>query len=370
MSFTSKLSAALAGAGLMYFLDPDRGHRRRAKLADAAVHARHRERELVAKAIRDGRHRVQGITQRANQRTDRDNSDEVVAGRVHTRLGRAVSHPHAIELSVNDGCVVLHGDVLEREAEAALAAARDTAGVRAVVDDLARHESAGSTPTLQGKDRLAQRGGTAWTPALQVGAIGAGSLIAIYGLARRGVSGLVLGAAGGALVARAITNRPLLLRDKGIVVYKTLTVHAPLERVREVWRHLDEFPRFLEHVRSVEVSGNRSRWTVAAMAGAPAKFDVEITSDEPCLIAWRTLPDQLVQHEGTVQFEAIDSDAATRVHIELSYHPFGGVLGHAIARMLGLDPKHRMDDDLVRLKGLLERGPRRVHPHRFDLATD
>src|SRR6185312_651219 len=111
MSLTSKLSAALAGAGLMYFFDPDRGNPRRAKLANAAVHARRRERELVDKAIRDARHRVRGVAQRAKHRDDRDIPDEVVAGRVHTRLGRTVSHPRAIELSVNDGCVVVRGDI-------------------------------------------------------------------------------------------------------------------------------------------------------------------------------------------------------------------------------------------------------------------
>ena len=53
MSLTSKLSAALAGAASSYFFDPDRGHPRRAKLANAAVHARKREHELVGKAVRD-----------------------------------------------------------------------------------------------------------------------------------------------------------------------------------------------------------------------------------------------------------------------------------------------------------------------------
>jgi len=354
MSFTFKLSSALAGAGLMYFLDPDRGHRRRAKLADAAVHARRRERELVAKAVRDGRHRMRGLAERAKRRrSDRDAPDEVIEGRVHARLGRAISHAHAIELSVNDGCVVLRGDVLEREADAALDAVRDTAGVHDVIDELERHETAGSVPMLQGEGRVDHRG-DAWTPVLQLGAIGAGSLMAIYGLARRGIGGLVLGAAGGALVTRAIANRPLRVSRKGIVVQKTLTVNAPVEHVREQWRRLDQFPLFLDHVRSVEVFGKRSRWTVEAFPGTSAKFDVEITRDEPDVIAWRTPSDQLVQHEGTVRFERVDSDAGTRVHIDLSYRPFGGVLGHVVAHVLGFDPKHRMDDDLVRLKRLFE----------------
>jgi uncharacterized membrane protein len=371
MSFTSKLSAALAGAGLMYFLDPDRGHPRRTKLANAAVHLRRRERELVDKAIRDARHRVRGVAERAKHRRDRDISDEVLDGRVHALLGRTVSHPRAIELSVNGACVSLHGDILEREADAALAAVREIAGVREVVDELSRHEAAGTIPMLQGEGHLSHTRGGAWTPALQVGAIGAGTLMAMVGLARRGVIGLAIAAGGGALLVRAIANRPLRLGAKGIVVHKTLTVDAPVERVRDLWRRLDDFPRFLEHVRSVEVSGARSRWTIATFPGASATFEAEITRDEPDLVAWRTLPDQLVQHEGTVRFEGVDGQEheMTRVHVELSYRPVGGLLGHAIARVLGLDPKHRMDVDLVRLKGLLEHGFTRAHHQRFELVA-
>ena len=368
MSITSKLSAALAGAGLMYFLDPDRGHPRRVKLANAAVHARRRERELVDKAMRDARHRVQGVTARVKHKGDQDISDEVLDGRVHTRLGRAVSHPRAIGLSVSDGHVILHGDVLEREADAAIKAVREIVGVRDVVDELTRHDSAGSIPMLQGEGNVTHDRGGAWTPALQVGAIGAGSLIAIYGLARRGLTGMALGAVGGALVTRAVMNRPLRLDGRGIVVHKTLTIHAPIERVRELWRRLDDFPRFLEHIRSVEVDDTRSRWTVEALPGVTAKFDVELTRDEPALIAWRTMPDQLIQHEGTVRFEGMDG--VTRVHVDLSYQPIGGVIGHVIARLLGFDPKHRMDVDLVRLKGLLEHGATRAHRQRFELPEN
>ena len=52
----------------------------------------------------------------------------------------------------------------------------------------------------------------------------------------------------------------------------------------------------------------------------------------------------------------------------MSYWPPAGVFGHSIARMLGWDPKHRMDDDLVRMKALLESGHTRTKRQRFDLS--
>jgi uncharacterized membrane protein len=38
------------------------------------------------------------------------------------------------------------------------------------------------------------------------------------------------------------------------------------------------------------------------------------------------------------------------------YNPVGGAVGHAIARLFRADPKHQMDDDLLRMKTLLETG--------------
>jgi uncharacterized membrane protein len=40
----------------------------------------------------------------------------------------------------------------------------------------------------------------------------------------------------------------------------------------------------------------------------------------------------------------------------MGYTPPAGVLGHAVASLFGSDPKHAMDEDLARLKTLLEQG--------------
>jgi len=61
---TSFPGGMLLGAGLMYFLDPVRGRRRRARVNEVAHHAERVERELFAKASRDARQRVVGLTER------------------------------------------------------------------------------------------------------------------------------------------------------------------------------------------------------------------------------------------------------------------------------------------------------------------
>jgi uncharacterized membrane protein len=47
--------------------------------------------------------------------------------------------------------------------------------------------------------------------------------------------------------------------------------------------------------------------------------------------------------------------------VRMSYHPPGGAIGHAVASLFGADPKAAMDDDLARLKSLLEVGKAGAH---------
>jgi uncharacterized membrane protein len=62
-----------------------------------------------------------------------------------------------------------------------------------------------------------------------------------------------------------------------------------------------------------------------------------------------------VAHAGRVRF-APAGDGRTRVQIRMSYNPPGGWLGHGVASMFGVDPKHSLDSDLVRMKTLIETG--------------
>ena len=51
-----------------------------------------------------------------------------------------------------------------------------------------------------------------------------------------------------------------------------------------------------------------------------------------------------------------EDSGTTTIDVKMSYIPIGGALGHAVAWLIGVDPKHRMDDDLLRLKTYLETG--------------
>jgi uncharacterized membrane protein len=56
-----------------------------------------------------------------------------------------------------------------------------------------------------------------------------------------------------------------------------------------------------------------------------------------------------------VRFEQI-RDGSTRVTVQMSYVPPAGAVGHAVAQLFGVDPRQAMNEDLIRLKSLLEGG--------------
>lgn len=367
MAIARNLMTLGLGAGLMYFLDPRDGRRRRALLRDQGVHVGRLERTLLGKAGRDLSNRAHGLAERVRHPTAKNVPDEVLADRVRSKLGRVVSHPGAIEVQACDGCVVLWGPVLAHEHAGLVSAVQGVTGVCDVIDRLEPHERAADIPSLQGEGRVAGRGRRGWSPALRAAAIAGGGGLLLSGLAGGGgLGGTARMLAGGALMARGVIDQPL--RD-GVVVRKAITVEAPVELVFTLWSNLGNFPRFMQHVRSVEVSdgGLRSHWKVDGPFGAPIGFDAEMTQLVPDQrVEWKTLPGQPIEHEGCVHFQPAGD--ATRVLVEMRYRPPGGVIGHALARLFGWDPRARMNDDLVRMKGLLEAGHTRAHGHKVAVA--
>lgn len=197
-----------------------------------------------------------------------------------------------------------------------------------------------------------------WSPAERAlaGAFGAG--LAAWGYLRGGIKGYALGAVGAGLLARAATNQDLarLVKGDGVPVEKTIRIAAPVEEVFAYWRNLENFPQWMSHVREVRYMGDdRFHWVVDGPAGVPIEWDSELLNVvENREMTWRSVEGSEVQHTGRVRFEP-DGDA-TRVHVQLCYAPIGGVIGHYVAKAFGVDPKSEMDDDLQRLKSLIETG--------------
>jgi uncharacterized membrane protein len=263
------------GAGLVYFLDPESGERRRDRL----------------------RTRIQ----------DRVGDEEAERLPAEMPIGRYGSR---------------HGDILGLES----ATLRQMAGRRSM--DLARALTGGA--------------------------------LTLYGLARRGLIGVAARTVGAGMLwnevreARDPARRPVRDRRRTVDIQKTLFVGVPVERVYSFWTDYENFPLFMSSVREVQdLGGGRSHWVVSGPGGVPIEWDSVLTEQIPGeTIAWRSRPGSMLENAGAVRFTP--DGAGTRVDLRFCYNPPAGNAGQAVAELLGADPRAKLNEDLGRLKALLE----------------
>jgi BON domain len=180
----SVLAGLALGAGMMFLLDPGRGRRRRALIRDKAYGAARRTGRAIDAGSRHFAYRTQGVAAELKGRIRPDRaSDRVVTDRVRSALGRAVSHPHAIDVSVQDGRVQLSGPILASEVDAVISTVGSVRGVSDVENHLDVHDSAENTPALQG-GRAMEDTGNAWTLGAKLLVSVAGAVALGAGLAR------------------------------------------------------------------------------------------------------------------------------------------------------------------------------------------
>lgn len=360
-----------AGAVFMYFADPARGRRRRAVARDKAGAALRDVGNEIDKAARDLSNRTQGMSAAAQGMFTRAEVDgPLLEARVRSRIGRAVSHPHAVRSGVEaGGRVILEGDVLTRELDYLLRTVRAVTGVREVINRLEAHDEP-NVASLQGgvtRRHVSEFSQENWTPILRVAATLAAGGMAYAGLRSHGPVRWAGAGAAAALLSRAIANesftRMLGLNGRPVVEFdKTMHVNAPVKDVFHFWSRMENFPRFMTHLKEVHHLGNGQwHWVAAGPGGIPVSWDAEVVQFEPNrLLAWRSVAGSLVRSMGRVRFEA-DPAGGTRIGIRLSYCPPAGIFGHTVARLFAADPKSEIDDDMVRLKSLLETGKTRAH---------
>jgi uncharacterized membrane protein len=352
----------------MYFLDPDRGRRRRALARDQVAHTTNVLGCATNTTARDLSHRFRGLLAEGGSFFRRkDVSDEALLARVRSNLGRLVSHPHAITVAVDEGRVSLSGPILAHEMKGLLKRISRLEGVRDLRHGLIAHEDAGDVPGLQGgRLRSGNRGlfsQANWSPTARFLACGAGGALIGYCLKRRDPLAIGLGTLGFGLFMRGVTNletKRLIGVGAGegaVEAHKAININAPVGRVYEFFTDCQNFPHFMTNVREVRRTGDgASHWTVNGPMGLPVKWAARITENIPNeRISWETVPGSLIRNSGTIQFRP-NKNGGTQVDIRLFYNPIVGAMGHALARFFGADPKSEMDADLLRMKTMIETG--------------
>jgi uncharacterized membrane protein len=189
----------------------------------------------------------------------------------------------------------------------------------------------------------------------------AGGLLTLYGLTHRGRLATMLRTVGAGLLVGAARRGRLGLpgvlpldRRRAVDIQKTLYIDAPINQVYAFWTNYENFPLFMSHVRKVEdLGGGRSHWSVSGPGGLPIEWSAVLTQQAPEeVIAWRSEAGSMLENAGIIRFAP--SGSGTRVNLRFCYHPPAGGAGQAVAELLGTDPRAKLNEDLGRMKSLLE----------------
>jgi uncharacterized membrane protein len=228
-----------------------------------------------------------------------------------------------------------------------------TGGYGARLGDIAGLEAASIDPGEPARRRPAK---------LALRAVG-GALV-VYGLLRRNRLGKVARLLGLRLLAPvrlpSLGMRPSASsaspseRRQIVDIQKSLHIDAPVEQVYAFWSNYESFPLFMSNVREVEdLGGGRSRWSVRGPGGAPLSWTARLMEQQPnTVIAWRSEPGAMLEHAGVVRFRA--EGVGTQIDLRLCYRPPIGRVGQAATELFGADPRTKLNEDLGRLKALLE----------------
>jgi uncharacterized membrane protein len=132
-------------------------------------------------------------------------------------------------------------------------------------------------------------------------------------------------------------------------VEKTIDVNVPIRTAYDQWTQFEEFPRFMEGVKSVtQTDDTHLRW-VAEVAGVDKEWDAEITEQHPDeRVAWTSTSG--ARNAGVVTFHRLD-DSTTRVLLNMDVDPEG--LVESAGDALGFLDR-RVQGDLERFKQFIE----------------
>ncbi|GEM_PF-2165584 len=201
-----------------------------------------------------------------------------------------------------------------------------------------------------------------------------GGLLALFGL-RRSLGSLTLMGLGAGLVYYALTGKRLLpgiatrrrssaphtgrtgatsLDSNRPITVKNILVKAPLKDVYQAWADFENFPHFMQHIRSVTKSGERtSHWVMDGPLHSRLEWDAETTRlEENKRIAWSSTGGD-IKTSGQVSFNAMP-DNQVEVTVMLRYIPPAGIVGDIFAALF-TDPEGKLAEDLRNFKRYIEK---------------
>ena len=137
-------------------------------------------------------------------------------------------------------------------------------------------------------------------------------------------------------------------------VESSVVVEAPVSRVYDYWRDLENLPNFMTNIEEVRTTGPRTtHWRIKGPLGAKMEFDAQTTQEEEnSALAWNSV-DGNVETSGQVRFQELGPER-TRVEVTLNYaDPPGGKIGEIGSKIVA-NPQVMVDQDLYNFKEIIE----------------
>ncbi len=137
-------------------------------------------------------------------------------------------------------------------------------------------------------------------------------------------------------------------------VESSVVVEAPVSRVYDYWRNLENLPSFMTNVEEVRATGpGMTHWRIKGPLGTKMEFDAQTTQEEENrALGWNSV-DGNVGTSGQVRFQELGSER-TRVEVTLNYaDPPGGKIGEVGAKIVA-NPQVMVDQDLYNFKEIIE----------------
>lgn len=139
------------------------------------------------------------------------------------------------------------------------------------------------------------------------------------------------------------------MHDHMETIEKNIEVDVPVHVAYNQWTQFEEFPHFMEGIKSVKQMNDKRLHWVAEIAGKTKEWDAEIFEQTPdTKMAWRSTSG--ARNDGIVTFSK--RNEKTLVTLHLDYDPEGAV--ENIGDKLGLVSR-RVEGDLKRFKEFVEK---------------
>ena len=145
-------------------------------------------------------------------------------------------------------------------------------------------------------------------------------------------------------------------------IEQSIEIAVPVRTAYNQWTQFEEFPRFMEGVKSVRQLDDRRLVWRAEVGGREKEWEAEITEQHPDeRIAWRSLTG--ASNAGVVTFHRL-SDTHSKIMLQLDYEPEG--MTEAVGDALGVVTA-RVRGDLERFKTFIESRGRETGAWRGDV---